>query len=1678
MRCLTWVRPAAGNGFGSAECASKIAVVLGILSQFACGTAPITDSAALPEVTSLQAPIPTTLSNAPRGLLQAYIAARKAEGRTQTIWRIREQHGALTAAGGSALDSSFDSAGVALRTRGISGRLDTRSVHCDGEAISRTSPQPERDPMFPNRVTSTHHVGLSEWWDNGPLGLEHGFDLDLPQCQDELVFELATPGFIATQIGREIQLTSQSDESVVLRYGEAFAEDSAGRSLKAEVIAPSPDSIRIVVQVVAAAWPVVVDPIVYAENTKLEATDKASGDYFGESVSIAVDSSGNITALVGARRDDVGANVDQGSAYVFVRSSGSTTWTQQTRLTASDGQNEDYFGHSVSLAIDSTGKATALVGAPSDALGTRDMVGTNWAYGSAYVFVRNSGATVWSQQTQLKASDGASYEYFGDSVSLAVDGSGNAVALVGAYDHRVGGNAYQGAAYVFIRNSGATVWSQQTILAASDGAYGDNFGHGVSVAFNSSNAATALVGSPNDDVGAAVNQGSAYAFVRSGTTWSQQYQFVNPGTAGQFGYRVSIGMDSTNTIALVGAYGDTSSRGAAHVFVRSGTTWSYQQKIVASDGVGGDGFGWSVSVGFDNSGTPTALVGTYGDDVGTNANQGSAYVFTRSGTVWSQQSILTASVGAANMYFGYSVALSKGGLLIGANGATSNQGAAYFFLPASPPSSLNYTTLTATYLVGNIITNNTPTINDGGATVSYSVSPALPAGLNLNTTTGVISGTPTTVTATTTYTITATNSAGSTTKPLSITVNASPPSLLNYTASTATYSVGNAITNNTPTINDGGATVTYSVSPALPAGLNLNTTTGVISGTPTTVAATATYTVTATNSAGSTTKPLSITVNASPPSLFGYTTSTATYLVGNAITNNTPTINNGGATVTYSVSPALPAGLDLNTTTGVISGTPTTVTATATYTITATNSAGSTTKPLSITVNASLPSLLNYTASTATYSVGNAITNNTPTINNGGATVTYSVSPALPAGLNLNTTTGVISGTPTTVAATATYTVTATNSAGSTTEPLSITVNASPPSLFGYTTSTATYLVGNAITNNTPTINNGGATVTYSVSPALPAGLNLNTTTGVISGTPTIVAATAIYTVTATNSAGSTTEPLSITVNASPPSLFGYTTSTATYLVGNAITNNTPTINDGGATVTYSVSPALPAGLNLNTTTGVISGTPTTVAATATYTVTATNSAGSTTKPLSITVNASLPSLLNYTASTATYSVGNAITNNTPTINNGGATVTYSVSPALPAGLNLNTTTGVISGTPTTVAATATYTVTATNSAGSTTEPLSITVNASPPSLFSYTTSTATYLVGNAITNNTPTINNGGATVTYSVSPALPAGLNLNTTTGVISGTPTTVAATATYTVTATNSAGSTTEPLSITVNASPPSLLGYTTSTATYLVGNAITNNTPTINDGGATVTYSVSPALPAGLNLNTTTGVISGTPTTVAATATYTVTATNSAGSTTEPLSITVNASLPSLLNYTASTATYSVGNAITDNTPTINDGGATVTYSVSPALPAGLNLNTTTGVISGTPTTVAATATYTVTATNSAGSTTEPLSITVNASPPSLLVYTTSTATYLVGNAITNNTPTINNGGATVTYSVSPALPAGLNLNTTTGVISGTPTTVTATATYTITATNIAGSTTGESQPSRQIRAHRHR
>jgi N-acetylneuraminic acid mutarotase len=260
-----------------------------------------------------------------------------------------------------------------------------------------------------------------------------------------------------------------------------------------------------------------------------------------------------------------------------------------------------------------------------------------------------------------------------------------------------------------------------------------------------------------------------------------------------------------------------------------------------------------------------------------------------------------------------------------------------------------------------------------------------------------------------------------------------------------------------------------------------------------------------------------------------------------------------------------------------------------------------------------------------------------------------------------------------------------------------------------------------------------------------------------------------------------------------------------------------------------------------------------------------------------------------------------------------------------------------------------------------------------------------------------------------------------------------------------------------------PPTGLVYAVSSASHAQHQAITPNVPR-NSGGKITDYSVEPALPAGLVLDAVSGVISGTPVEAAPAVIHTVTGSNAHGAATAYLQIEVTAAVtaPTLLRYKENPVSYPVNADINPNLP-YTEGGAVTQFSASPALPDGLQLDPSTGVISGASSTAKPAATYVISASNAVGAVSRALIIGIADSlqPPDNLTYSQPVAIYPQGKVVAPNLPTAT-GGAITEFSVHPPLPEGLSLNTDSGEITGTPTTLQEEKLYTITGNNQDGGT----------------
>jgi len=282
----------------------------------------------------------------------------------------------------------------------------------------------------------------------------------------------------------------------------------------------------------------------FTQQSKLYASDAASGDFFGSSVSLYGD-----TALIGAKDDNDNNELSSGSVYVFTRSSADGTFTQQSKIHANDAASDDSFGSSVSLYGD-----TALIGAIGDDDNNLSRSG------SVYVFTRSSADGTFTQQSKIHASDAASIDSFGSSVSLYGD-----TALIGAYYDSDNNLYYSGSVYVFTRSSADGTFTQQSKIRASDAASGDRFGFSVSLYGD-----TALIGAYYDSDNNLSYSGSVYVFTRSsadGTFTQQSKLYASDAALGdRFGSSVSLYGDT----ALIGAYYDNgnnlSNSGSVYVF--------------------------------------------------------------------------------------------------------------------------------------------------------------------------------------------------------------------------------------------------------------------------------------------------------------------------------------------------------------------------------------------------------------------------------------------------------------------------------------------------------------------------------------------------------------------------------------------------------------------------------------------------------------------------------------------------------------------------------------------------------------------------------------------------------------------------------------------------------------------------------------------------------------------------------------------------------------------------------------------------------------------------------------------------------------------------------------------------------------------------------------------------------
>jgi hypothetical protein len=558
---------------------------------------------------------------------------------------------------------------------------------------------------------------LTEWYVNGPLGIEQGFTIsDAPvgvasrdSQHEALDISLHLRGNLSASVepGRHALTLRDQTGVETLRYGPLLAYDASGRELESWMEVQD-RSLRLRVNTTGARYPITVDPWVQAAELTVSSASALSGA-IGRSV--AVGGVGGNTIVVGGNNITISGNTYQGAAFVFVEpTTGGWAAASTYELTASNGAAGDDFG--LSVGIDAGGD-TIVVGAPQ----TNSSAGA----GVAYVFVAPTvgGVPTWATTSTYNAElEGDDVTSFGDfGWSVGIDAKGDTV-VVGADATPFLGfsnpNSEKGEAYVFVEptaGGGARAWTpgperETAKLIASDGVGGDSLGISVAIDGGGDTVVAGAVDAQNpaDPV---TYQGAAYVFVEpvtggwvtpTGTpTFNAKLTASDATYASHLGWSVAI--DEGGDTVVAGAYqaniGGNLAQGAAYVFVEPTSggwvtptgTPTFIAKLTASDGAADDEFGNAVGISGSGSTVVVSAASTAG---AVNTGASAAYVFVEptSGGWTNTSTSSEVTGGTAGNSFGYSVGISGSTVVVGAPGAANAAGlapgGAYVFTQSEP----------------------------------------------------------------------------------------------------------------------------------------------------------------------------------------------------------------------------------------------------------------------------------------------------------------------------------------------------------------------------------------------------------------------------------------------------------------------------------------------------------------------------------------------------------------------------------------------------------------------------------------------------------------------------------------------------------------------------------------------------------------------------------------------------------------------------------------------------------------------------------------------------------------------------------------------------------------------------------------------------------------------------------
>ena len=516
------------------------------------------------------------------------------------------------------------------------------------------------------------------------------------------------------------------------------------------------------------------------------------------------------------------------------------------------------------------------------------------------------------------------------------------------------------------------------------------------------------------------------------------------------------------------------------------------------------------------------------------------------------------------------------------------------------------------------MTPHDPITTGPGAVVTWDIVGELPEGIIFNSTTGILSGTPTELMTTTQYTIWANNSGGSISTVINITVVDQLPSLTYPLISLDL--VVNTINSEIPfepSLSGPGEIISWEMVGELPSGMQFNTSTGVLSGIPTELWSTANYTIWANNTGGSNDFSFSLTVVDQVPNEIGYSDVNLTLTNNTAMSPEQPLITGPGTITSWVIIGELPDGISFNESTGEISGTPTELWPITPYTVWANNSGGSVFVEFNLSVIAIEPSI-SYNSSVLTLTVGVSMTP-LESLSTGGVIASWEAYPELPDGISIDPVTGHISGTPTTLQSPQSYTIWANNTGGTTTFELSISIIDIPASI-DISPNSIVLTIGESM-NPAQISVSGGQVIEWGIHPELPNGLLFDTTNLSITGIPSELISETLYTIWANNSGGSQTTSISITIIDIPPTI-DYVDEHVFY--SNVSEVLIEPIVGGGEILNYSIDFELANGLTFDYSNGSIVGIPIETLPRTQFNITVSNSGGTALATLNITI---LPNL-------------------------------------------------------------------------------------------------------------------------------------------------------------------------------------------------------------------------------------------------------------------------------------------------------------------------------------------------------------------------------------------------------------------------------------------------------------------